>query len=178
MRRVTVITLLLAGLCLAGCSSASSKGTSRVVDLVGGPAAYDLVSGKTPASSIQAWRIDGETFLKGTKPGKALHGFAVISGPVDVDAASAATLSDAVSTDGTYLWNIAKACEFLPGVAVRWTAGDREVDLLICFSCDEVEFFHDGAKAGHEDMDPRRGDLVRVAKSLFPDDKAIQSLKP
>ncbi len=176
MRFSIAVALLLSVLCLVGCSSASSKGTSRVVDLVGGPSAYDLVSGKTPATSIQAWRIDGETFLKGAKPGEALHGFGVISGPVDVDTASAAMLSDVVSTDGTYLWNIAKACEFLPGVAVRWTAGEKEVDLLICFSCDEVEFFHDGAKAGHEDIDPRRADLVRVAKSLFPDDKAIQSL--
>ena len=55
-------------LCLIGCTSASSKGTARVVSLVGGQAAYDLVSGQTPASSIEAWRIDGMTAIKGAKP--------------------------------------------------------------------------------------------------------------
>ena len=55
--------------------------------------------------------------------------------------------------------------------------GEITVDVLLCFSCDELEVFIDGRKVGHEDFDSRRADLVRVAKRTFPDDAAIQKLK-
>ena len=42
--------------------------------------------------------------------------------------------------------------------------GSEAVDVLLCFSCDELETFRGGKRAGHEDFDPRRADLVKVAK--------------
>ena len=98
-------------------------------------------------------------------------------GPVPIDEASAHTLTDVLTDDDTYLWDIAKACEFMPGVALRYGRDGMEVDVLLCFSCDELEVYRNGEKVGHEDFDPRRADLVRVAKRLFPDDEAIQGLK-
>jgi len=51
------------------------------------------------------------------------------------------------------------------------------VDVLICFSCDELEIYTNGKRAGHEDFDPQRSNLLRVAKKLFPKDEKIQALK-
>ena len=77
----------------------------------------------------------------------------------------------------TYLWNVAKSCEFMPGVVLRLADAKTQVDVLICFSCDELEIYTNGKRAGHEDFDPRRADLLHVAKKLFPKDEKIQSLK-
>ena len=54
--------------------------------------------------------------------------------------------------------------------------GNVNVDVLICFSCDELEIYTNGKQVGHEDFDPRRSDLLRVVKKLFPEDEAIQGL--
>ena len=79
--------------------------------------------------------------------------------------------------DDTYEWEMEKACEFLPGVLLRYDAAPP-VDVLLCFSCDELEVYVGERKVGHEDFDVRRPDLVRVAKRLFTDDPAIRQLKP
>ena len=168
--RIPALTLLVfvAVACQAGGSSA------RVEKLLGGAEGVHLLR---EAGRVQAYRIDGMGRRKGdTSPGR-LHGYPVLAGPVAVDAASRDRLVAVFTADETYLWDIAKACEFLPGVLVRFEEQQRRWDVLICFSCDEVEFYLDGKKVGHEDIDPERRTLVAVARALFPDDAKIQALK-
>ncbi len=153
----------------------------RVEKLVGGKAAATLIGNLSEAKVCIAYRIDG--FQSGQEPlpptGKPqdIHGYPVTSTAVPIDNESRAKLSEVLAAPDTYLWDVDKACEFLPGVALRLTGGDVNVDILICFSCDELEIYRNENLAGHEDFDPRRSDLLRLVKKLFPDDKAIQSLK-
>jgi hypothetical protein len=163
-------------LATSGCAQPSSQ----LHDLLGGAEAHDLLLHPETATSREAWRIDGMAgwVKKEDDPRERFLAYPIISGPVPIDDASTATLSDVLTDDDTYLWDIAKACEFLPGVAFRFERDELQVDVLICFSCDELEVYLDGKEVGHEDFDPRRPDLVAVAKRLFPDDEAIQKLAP
>lgn len=165
--------------CLLAACTAPNAPSYRVEQLLGGSESTALLNHPSRAEKVEAYRIDGMAFMEDRADGAAetIHGFPVLSGPVPVDDASLATLSDLLTSDSTYLWDVAKACEFLPGVAIRYQRPPLGVDVLICYSCDELEVYVDGKKTGHEDFDPRRADLVAVAKRLFPDDDKIQLLK-
>lgn len=156
---------------IVGCSPA------KVETLVGGDEAYGLVSDLSKATTCEAYRIDG--YARGAKADnpKNLYGFPIISGPTPIDDASKATLSKVLTDPNSYLWDVAKGCEFLPGVALRLADDKMQVDVLICFSCDEFAFYLNGKHVGHEDFDPRRADLLRIAKKLFPQDDKMMSLK-
>jgi hypothetical protein len=162
MRTGSISLLLLA----LACSHAPPK---RVRDLLGGGT---IAEGD---ARVTAYRIDG--FARSSGADKSLHGYPVLAGPVDVDETAREILHDVLLDDDTYLWEIEKACEFLPGVLLRYE-GEQTVDVLFCFSCDELEVYRGDTKTGHEDFDPRRADLVRVAKRLFPGDPAIAKLEP
>lgn len=171
-RRIVPLLALVLLLLVAGCNG---TGSARVTALLGGDAAYRLIVEAGAAESVTAYRLDP---MGGAADARRLHGYAVTAGPIDVDEQSRGELASVLSSDGTYLWDIAKACEFMPGVLIRYQGGGETVDVLLCFSCDELEVYRAGKEVGHEDFDPRRADLVRVAKSLFPQDEAIAKLKP
>ena len=158
-----------------------AKTDPRVEKLVGGKTAASLIADLSQAKTSTAYRIDG--FQSGQEPlpptdkPQAIHGYPVTSSAVPIDDLSRTELSKILGDPGTYLWDESKACEFLPGIALQLAGDNVTVDVLICFSCDELVFYTDGKLAGHEDFDPRRSDLLRIAKKLFPDDKTIQSLK-
>ena len=158
-------------------STINSCSTAKVESLVGGKEAYALIADISKAKTCEAYRIgDYLGKAKEDKP-KKLYGYPIISGPVPIDDASKTTLSKVLTDSNTYLWDVAKGCEFLPGVALRLADEKTQADVLICFSCDELEFYLNGKRVGHEDFDPRRADLLRIAKKLFPKAEKIQSLK-
>jgi hypothetical protein len=182
---------------LLGCATENppivTKTDSRIQALVGGEAAARLIADLSQARICIAHRVGG--FLAGEgplpPPGTAdepqsqavtsdkpqdIYGYPVVSSAVPIDDVSRANLSKVFSDPGTYLWDVAKACEFLPGVALRFAGSNVRVDILICFSCDELEIYRNGERVGHEDFDPRRSDLLGVVKKLFPEDEAIQAL--
>lgn len=175
MTRSALLTLALLALC--ACTAAAPSG--RVVDLLGRAAHARMVTSPGTETTHEAYRIDGMAHMEGRAADGAerLHGYPVLAGPVPVDTAGIAELRDVLIRDDTYLWDVAKACEFLPGVLVRYREPGATLDVLLCFSCDELEVFADGKKAGHEDFDPRRADLVRIVKRLFPDDPQIGALR-
>jgi hypothetical protein len=178
MHRIVVLILTVA--IAASCSARPGGPTARVDRLLGAGVSTRMLTQPGERTQVEAYRIDGMAFMEGRADGaeKTIQGFPVLAGPVPVDAPTAGVLADVLGSDDTYLWDVAKACEFLPGVAYRYREPGTTVDVLICFSCDELEVFVNDAKVGHEDFDPRRRDLVRIAKKLFPQDAKIQSLKP
>ena|GEM_PF-772982 len=199
--RIALACACLAILC--GCSRAAPptktttprrarKTDSRVEKLVGGKAAATLIRDLSQSTTCLAYRIGGFQVGQGplapeVPPAKTktaqksnpqtIHGYPVTSHAVPIDSESQATLSQILHAPETYLWDSAKACEFLPGIALQLAADDITLDILICFSCDELVFYANGELAGHEDFDPRRTDLLKVMKHLFPDDQKIQTLK-
>ncbi|MCG3134520.1 MAG: hypothetical protein HMLKMBBP_01834 [Planctomycetes bacterium] len=178
-----VLALMLAA--SPGCSS--SEPSARVTALLGGAESVSVLRDGSSAVRREAFRIDGAGHRDdghrdaghrdGASDGFRIHGWPVLAGPVDVDAATAASLADVLLADGTYEWDMSKACEFTPGLAIRETRGTLSVDVLVCFSCDEVGIWTNGTRRGTEDMDSRRADLVAIARKLFPGDAKFKALK-
>jgi hypothetical protein len=86
----------------------------------------------------------------------------------------------AVLLDPTaYEFDVAKACEFVPGVGIRFVDKERTVDVVFCFECDVVAIRTSGSERwqGGGSFDPGRARFVAVMKQVFPDDKVIQELK-
>jgi hypothetical protein len=80
-------------------------------------------------------------------------------------------------------WSVAlssKKCVLEPGVAFRVWRGDRALEVLVCFKCDDlwphVVGEPDGLEGNVLAFDPVRADLVALAKEAFPDDAKIQAL--
>ena len=187
-RLTSAITVLLLAF-LSGCGNAriQSLSDARIQSLMGGEAAYALIADLSKSRVCEAYRIDGYGISGPTAIGDApgakadkprrLQGYPIISGPTAIDDASRAILSKVLTDPDTYLWDSAKPCEFVPGVALRLSDANVRVDVLVCFSCEELEMYTNGKRVGHEDFDSRRTDLLRVAKQLFPEDEGIQKLK-
>jgi hypothetical protein len=130
----------------------------------------------------EAYRI-GERHSDKTESEGKFDGYPIISGPVILSDHVSADLRSALNDSATYLppgW--AKGCTFNPGVGIRYWHGGQQVDVLICFSCDEVKFINrdkTGAERSHEkESDPGRPRLLAIVKKIFPADAEIQSLPP
>ncbi|MHC5020933.1 MAG: hypothetical protein ACYTGX_12645 [Planctomycetota bacterium] len=107
-----------------------------------------------------------------------LHGHKITAQGPALTTAQLDELRRMILDEKSYLFPVAKECEFEPGVAIRLYGGDPKllpVDVLLCFSCDEWEF-HGHGDAAHEDFDPVRPALVKLVRALFPDDAKIQAL--
>jgi hypothetical protein len=58
-----------------------------------------------------------------------------------------------------------KMCLFEPGIGLRFLKGGKEVQMLICFHCDQWTFT---GKQGAGDFDHVRPSILRIARGLFP----------
>lgn len=142
----------------------------RVRDLYGGAEAIDTIK---EAVTIHAYRLPSPSMHT-----PLLADYTMSEGPIEMPALTAARLRLALMSDSAYLWGVAKSCGD-PDYGVRFQfqhEGDS-VDVLICFKCLMLGIYHNGKALEYEDFDPIRAELVAIAKELFPDDPAIQSLK-
>lgn len=162
---------LVALLLLSGCG----EHDSRVVGLFGGEDALSVV---LAPEDVQAFRIESPSVSNDEEAAATeIGGYPVTAGPIDVDDSAAKELAVMLRNPGTYDWPSAKGCTFEPGVAVRFTGPSGTIDVLLCFSCDELKILRNGRIVGGEDFDNARPRLLAIVKRLFPDDAAIQSLQ-
>lgn len=137
----------------------------------------DMLKVLRAPDSVRACRIEPfETTQEEHPDAELFENHKMLSKFVKLSAAQVGALQDLIRKDDSYLFGPAKACEFVPGVAVQFTKGKESVSIQLCFSCDEWRFAMNGTGKS-EDFDPIRADLVKLAKELFPDDEAIQELK-
>ncbi len=71
-------------------------------------------------------------------------------------------------------------CIFEPGVEYRFSGEGKVFGLQVCFTCDEVQFVGDSG-VGLSRIVPfgeaTKAELLRITKSVFPNDGEIQALK-
>lgn len=88
--------------------------------------------------------------------------------------------SRSVLTDPRYYFfddSIAKACgDPVYGVRICFKEGEREIDVNLCFMCDDLAVTADDKEVGWAEFGRARPDLVRICKELFPKDAEIQRL--
>lgn len=149
----------------------AAEGDAGVVSALGGPLGY--VTFKR-AQGAQAWRLS--TGPEGPATTDSIHGYGVTSGPVALTSAQARSLAAVLeSPQATQVSN--KRCGFTPGVAVTWQNGSHALDLLICFSCSDLQYYFDGKVVDQPyDFYRVRPALVAEVKKLFPQDQEIQAL--
>ncbi|MDC1004202.1 hypothetical protein OAQ34_01130 [Opitutales bacterium] len=114
---------------------------------------------------------DGEKKLDG----HSLHGYEIISAAEALNSASRKELSSIIEDHDTYLRNaIPMDCLFRPGVAFRFSDQQNQVDLLICFSCNELRYYLNGRVVGQSYF--KSQNLRSLVQQLFPEDEKIQKL--
>lgn len=160
----------VAALLAAGCGGVAS----RVKDVYGGEANWAAIEAP---EKVTAYRVTRAGVLQHARAPETIAGFEILGGPFDVDAATAAELRAILADDSVYDFERAKGCEFMPGVALRFAKSGAQVDVLFCFSCDELAAYEGAKRVGGEDFDKARPRLLAIVKRLFPEDEKLQSLK-
>ena len=128
------------------------------------------------AERVEVFRVS-PVYAKDQREG-TINGYLILDQGKEQGPEFAARLSSVLR--GWSVANRSKKCVFNPGLAFRIWSGDRAVEVLVCFLCDDL-WPHVVGEAGtmHGEIlafDPVRADLVALAKEAFPDDLEIQGL--
>jgi RNA polymerase sigma-70 factor, ECF subfamily len=110
----------------------------------------------------------------------SIDNFPIIAVSTEATDEARTLLPQILFNHATYDFRTAKGCEFMPGVAFRIWSGQQHVDVLVCFSCDElsvVNYEKSEVIRSREDCDAARPQLLALAKAAFPHDEKIQALK-
>jgi hypothetical protein len=110
--------------------------------------------------------------------GDMIGGYQILAVGKEQDPEFAARLSTALRRWG--VTRSSKKCGLMPGVAYRVWAGDRALEVLICFKCDDLWPHVVGEPGTLEtewlEFDRVRPELLALTKEAFPDDPEIQAL--
>jgi hypothetical protein len=110
------------------------------------------------------------------KKEKYLHGYSILAGPIDLSIENRKVLHSIIESRSTYVeHSVPVDCSFLPGVAFCFADKQNRVDLLICFTCNELRYYLNGKVLWHSYFNS--GELKDFVKKLFPQDGKIQSQK-
>jgi hypothetical protein len=142
--------------------------------LFGGQAALDIL--RNP-DSVHACLLEiPNQVISSTE---AIGDYRTKGDEIDVPSATAAALGNMLLEAESYKWDMKVACMPDFGVRMTWRRGSERIDLLVCFKCGQMLIYRNSRLIGDTDLrDPLRDHLLSAAKSLFPDDATIQTLKP
>ena len=164
--QITVFTFLLV---LSSCKSSYWKNEDM-------KRAISIASFKNPNTICEVLRVDDSYPGEGQEQnGNSLHGYEIISDFVVLNSASRKELSSIIEDHDTYLRNaIPMDCLFRPGVAFRFSDQQNQVDLLVCFSCNELRYYLNRRVVGQSYF--KSQNLRSLVQQLFPEDEKIQKL--
>ncbi|MBM4014867.1 MAG: hypothetical protein FJ293_07875 [Planctomycetes bacterium] len=142
----------------------------------------DAVAILAAPDRIESFRV-ARVIGKAPDPTKAIAGVERLAGGPLLDAAQTAQVRDLLFAEDSYEFDLAKACDPVPGVLLRAWQGGRYADLYLCFEClmwavsvdTPIDRFPPIRE--WEDFDPVQRPLVALVKALFPADAAIQALR-
>jgi hypothetical protein len=164
--QITVLTFLLV---LSSCKSSYWKNEDM-------KRAISIASFKNPNTICEVLRVDDSYPGEGQEQnGNSLHGYEIISDFVVLNSASRKELSSIIEDHDTFLRNaIPMDCLFRPGVAFRFSDQQNQVDLLVCFSCNELRYYLNRRVVGQSYF--KSQNLRSLVQQLFPEDEKIQKL--
>ena len=164
--QITVFTFLLV---FSSCNSSYWKNEDM-------KRAISITSFKNPNTTCEVLRVDDSYPGEGQEQnGNSLHGYEIISDFVVLNSASRKELSSIIEDHDTYLRNaIPMDCLFRPGVAFRFSDQQNQVDLLVCFSCNELRYYLNRRVVGQSYF--KSQNLRSLVQQLFPEDEKIQKL--
>ena len=170
---ITHILITIAAVLLLGCSLAEKmQWTNEKM-----APAHIIASDLRNAAICEVYRVD-DSYPNGRQliNGEPLHGYKILSEPIPLTKRSREELLRILTDAKIYIrHSVSPDCLFRPGFAFRFTDGNTKVDLLVCFSCNELRYYMDCHIVGESYFQSE--ELVDLTKKLFPDDKKIQSRK-
>lgn len=160
--------LLLLVLLLCGCGTSDTQ----VREYLGPEVVRVLENAPVVFTGLIDTDIDDAKSLEGISDTYPLRE----SGPALSDA-QVIEVRSLIFDDDNWEFEIMKGCIFRPGVTFKFfTRDEKQVDLLLCFSCNQWGFVHNG-KLLIEDNDRARTRLLKLVHELFPDDEALRKLR-
>jgi hypothetical protein len=123
---------------------------------------------------VEAYRLGKPT---GPHHSIDLKDYPTISPPVAISTADLETLQR-LFTDRSSFRHYYKACIPTYGVRLDYVRGNKELQVLFCFECESLDCWLEGQLVGGADFDPVTDQLLRIVKSIFPNDPGIQTLQP
>ena len=139
--------------------------------------AHTIASDLKNATICEVYRVD-DSYANGRQliNEEPLHGYKILSEPIPLTKRSREELLRVLTDAKIYVrHSVSPDCLFRPGFAFRFTDGNTKVDLLVCFSCNELRYYMECHIVGESYFQSE--ELVYLTKKLFPDDNKIQSLK-
>ena len=139
--------------------------------------AHTIASDLKNATICEVYRVD-DSYPNGQQliNGEPLHGYGILSKPIPLPKRSREELLRVLTDAKTYIRHaVPSDCLFRPGVAFRFKDGGKNVELLVCFSCNGLRYYMDCHIVGESYFQSE--EILELTKKIFPDDKKIQSLK-
>jgi hypothetical protein len=128
---------------------------------------------------VQVWKTEG--FLNRQSDSRPEQRAFYRKGgePKTVPSDLAKSLIEQLSNPSSYDYDpgSSKMCIPMPGFVIAFTRAEGEVDIFLCFECD-ILAVHVGENFKAEaDFDPSHNELLRIIKTLYPNDEKVQSLR-
>lgn len=122
---------------------------------------------KDPAIARRVWAPLDSDFPEPPKDAPQLDGWPVTGDPVPLSRDMARELREILNSHSTYVTPDLSDC-FEPGMAVSFGDGPERVDVVICLTCEQVEFFCNGAR-GWRRLSPAGAQRLKaIYQRMFP----------
>ena len=125
-----------------------------------------VTSSMNSQASCVVYRLeDSYPSSEEAKKEKYLHGYTILAGPIDLSIENRKALHSIIESRSTYVENAVPVdCSFLPGVAFCFDDKQNRVDLLVCFTCNELRYYLNGEIVWQSYFDS--GELINFVKRI------------
>ncbi len=115
---------------------------------------------------VESFRMFPEPASKEVPENKQLAGFPIEKVGPTLTNDQIKMFQTLVLSDRSYLFEVEKRCLFRPDTGLRFTQGQKTVEILLSYSCDLWQFSIQG-DTKTEDFDPVKTELLDFRQSLF-----------
>lgn len=179
MKKIHLFALCFFGAIIAHgtAETPSAQADSTASVPVSDRAISDWIAGRVPGKLLRV--MPGETPVHLRYAQEYIDQYEVIgSSPVTIPADAQDVLKSVLDNEAGFGPLRPDRCKFRPGLSFRIGTGSDQLDLLVCFACDEIAVVPAGksVQAIYAFDQPTRDILLNLSKSLLPSDEAIQEL--
>jgi hypothetical protein len=138
------------------------------------PAMESVIDVLRSAPIVERYRIAP---TQGEPSTDAVVGYRIIARGPALDEATALQLAKLVVDPRCFhgeLW----CGEIEPGVAFRFVGKSHNLTILVCFKCQEWEFWLDGERLGIGTFFGVQPELLALVQRLFPADESLRAIQP
>ena len=149
---------------LLGCSLAEHVQRNEKVE-----PAHTIALGLKESTICEVYMVD-DSYPNGrqVENGEPLHGYGMLSKPITLRKKNSEDLMRVLTDTKTYISHaVPPDCLFRPGVAFRFNNSGKNIELLVCFSCNELRYYMECHII--EESYFKSKELLKLTKRFFPE---------